>query len=314
MSINNPTAFVSYSWDDEAHKFWVSELAARLRGDGIDVKIDQWETTPGDQLPAFMEKSIRDNEYILIVCTPKYKQRSDNRDGGVGYEGDIMTAEISITQNHRKFVPILRKGDWRQAAPAWLSGKYFVDLRGDPYQERSYDDILTTIYGTRPTAPPLGPIPERFRIPKHDPMTISATTEASDEIKIMGIIVDEVSQPTLDGTRGSALYRVPFQLSKVPTSEWSQLFVQTWNHPASLTSMHRSGTASVEGDRIFLNRTTIEEVEQYHRDTLVFVVRDVNQAIAILEQTRVAENERRLQELEEHRKNVAYRAKKIKFD
>ena len=72
-----PSAFISYSWDNEGHKKWVKVLATKLRGEGIDIKLDQWETIPGDQLPHFMEKSIRENDYILIICTPKYKNKSD---------------------------------------------------------------------------------------------------------------------------------------------------------------------------------------------------------------------------------------------
>ena len=87
-----PSAFISYSWDSDEHKKWVRELAIQLRAQGIDVILDQWHTAPGDQLPAFMERAIRENDFVLIVCTPKYKDKSDSRSGGVGYEGDIMTA------------------------------------------------------------------------------------------------------------------------------------------------------------------------------------------------------------------------------
>jgi hypothetical protein len=106
-----PKAFISYSWDDEAHKHWTKELAARLRADGVDATIDRWAVVPGDRLPVFMEQAIRENSYVLIVCTPKYKAKSDNRTGGVGYEGDIMTGEDYTLGNHRKFIPILRRGD-----------------------------------------------------------------------------------------------------------------------------------------------------------------------------------------------------------
>jgi hypothetical protein len=49
-----------------------------------------------------MEKSVRENDYVLIICTPTYKSKSDNRVGGVGYEGDIMTGKFTkaqITEN-----------------------------------------------------------------------------------------------------------------------------------------------------------------------------------------------------------------------
>ena len=96
--MSSPKAFVSYSWDDDSHKEWVAELATQLRADGVETILDQWHAIPGDQLPAFMEKEIRENDYVLIICTPKYRSKSDERKGGVGYEGDIMTAEV---HNHR---------------------------------------------------------------------------------------------------------------------------------------------------------------------------------------------------------------------
>src|ERR1039457_1417262 len=129
-----PKAFISYSWENDQHRVWVREFSARLRADGVDVTLDQWHLQPGDQLPAFMERAVSQNDFVLIVCTPHYRQRSDERLGGVGYEGDIMSAEVLTTGNERKFIPILRLGDdWTAAAPTWLRGKYYIDLRGTPY-------------------------------------------------------------------------------------------------------------------------------------------------------------------------------------
>jgi hypothetical protein len=56
-----PKAFVSYSWDDEPHTHWVEALANRLRGDGVDVTLDRWDLQPGDRLPAFMDRAVREN-------------------------------------------------------------------------------------------------------------------------------------------------------------------------------------------------------------------------------------------------------------
>ena len=99
-----PSAFISYSWEDEKHKEWVKKFAEQLRKDGVDAILDQWHLDLGDQLPDFMEKSIRDNDFVLIICTPKYKEKSDMRAGGVGYEGDIITAEVFTNRNHKKFI------------------------------------------------------------------------------------------------------------------------------------------------------------------------------------------------------------------
>lgn len=111
------TAFMSYSWDSTEHRAWVRSLAERLRRDGVDVTLDQWHAVPGNQLPHFMERSIRVSQYVLVVCTPYYKERSDNRQGGVGYEGDVITAEVFSGGPQRKFIPLLRSGaNFREAA------------------------------------------------------------------------------------------------------------------------------------------------------------------------------------------------------
>ena len=103
----HPTAFISYSWDDEKHKEWVRRLATQLRRNGVDARLDHSHTALGDQLPEFMEREIRENKFVIIVCTPKYKAKSEGRVGEVGYEGDIMTAEVLAKRNHRKFISVL---------------------------------------------------------------------------------------------------------------------------------------------------------------------------------------------------------------
>jgi hypothetical protein len=158
----HPTVFISYSWDDEAHKEWVRQLATQLRADGIDARLDHWHAVPGDQLPEFMEREIRDNNYVIIVCTPKYKEKSDKRIGGVGYEGDIMTGEVFTKQNDKKFIPVLAKGSWTESAASWLSGKSYIDLSGDAQYATGYEELRETIFGTRAQPPPLGPLPPGY--------------------------------------------------------------------------------------------------------------------------------------------------------
>jgi hypothetical protein len=154
-----PRAFISYSWDNVPHKEWVRGVARRLREEsGVNVTLDRWHLQPGDQLPQFMESAVRDNDYVLIVCTAGYRSRSDQRKGGVGYEGDVMTGEVYASANHRKFIPLLRDGGWREAAPSWLSGKFYLDFRGDPYSEQSYDTLIKTLHGVD-AGPPIGPRP-----------------------------------------------------------------------------------------------------------------------------------------------------------
>ncbi|MRG98181.1 toll/interleukin-1 receptor domain-containing protein [Polyangium spumosum] len=159
MIAKPPTVFVSYAWEDDV-KVWVRDFATRLRREGgVDVHIDQWHLAPGDPLPAFMENAVRTNDFVLLVCTPKYKAKSDARQGGVGYEGNIITGEVFAKANHRKFIPILRKGDWSSAAPSFLLGNVYIDFRGDPYTESAYKDLLNTLHGRLERPPTLGLAP-----------------------------------------------------------------------------------------------------------------------------------------------------------
>ena len=305
-----PTSFISYSWEDEEHKKWVKDLALKLRTDGVDVKLDQWEVIPGDQLPNFMEKSIREIDYVLIICTPKYKRKSDNRKGGVGYEGDIITGEVFQNQNHRKFIPILRKGKWIESAPSWLSGKYHIDLRNESDFESNYQDLITTILNIRETAPPLG----QYKSPKMN-STIPNKEDANNEteIKIKGVLIDEVGEPLNDGTPGSALYKVPFELNRRPDSLWSDLFKQNWDRPPSWSMRHRPGIGYVIGNKIILDGTTIDEVKEVHKETLKLVVETVNKTYAEIMQKERLRKEREEQERNQHRNNIRNIADDIEF-
>jgi hypothetical protein len=121
-------------------------------------------------------------------------------------------------------------------------------------------------------------------------------------------------RPWLVATRGSALYKVPFQLSRRPSSDWAQHFVQTWNRPPSYSLSHRPGIAHVEGDRIILDGTTVEEVEATHRDTLKAVVEKVNQDIAEHEAKQRRAREAREEQLRQHEQSARDAAKRISFD
>jgi hypothetical protein len=201
----HPSAFVSYSWDDDSHRAWVKELSAQLRADGVDVTLDQWAVMPGDQLPAFMERGITDNQFVIIVCTPRYKEKSDARRGGVGYEENIITAEVAATQNERKFVPVLARGEWHEAAPIWALGKAYIDLRGSGLPQPRYEDLLVTLHGIRESPPPLG-LPPSARSTRHagaersgvqpvDQPQKQAASPETDEIRILELVAGEVTQP-----------------------------------------------------------------------------------------------------------------------
>jgi hypothetical protein len=136
------TVYLSYSWDSAAHKEWVSRFAFRLEANGLKVVVDQWHLRLGESLPHFMETAIGTSDFVLLICTPAYKKRADERVGGVGYEQDLMTAERLVARHYNKFVPVLRAGDWYRALPKWIAGQLGVDLRGDRYAGDNFQNLV----------------------------------------------------------------------------------------------------------------------------------------------------------------------------
>lgn len=188
-----PSAFISYSWDDAGHRRWVGNLAKKLMSDGVLVTLDAWSLAPGEQLPQFMEKAVRENDYVLIIVTPKYKSKSDDRTGGVGYEGDVMTAEVLTKRNHRKFVPILRRGEWSQAAPSWLLGKVYLDMRGRA-SASAYLKLLQTLHQQRPPAPPIGKKPDSVKPPSLKDLLVGVLVPYSGRLHV----AEEWFAPAID--------------------------------------------------------------------------------------------------------------------
>ena len=156
-----PKVFVSYSHEDPEHNDWVERFARDLRLKGIDVSLDRWDLLYGQDVPFFMESQIRDSDLIIVVCTPTYATKSDIPVGGVGYEKNIISAEM-LKRSGRdiKVIPILRKGNHEDALPTYLSGKYAADFTKPNGYEETLEDVIRQIYQQpHPRKPPLGKSP-----------------------------------------------------------------------------------------------------------------------------------------------------------
>lgn len=147
--MTKPLVFISYSWDldDPNHKSWVKSLADRLVEDGhVDIIFDHYDCPPGTDFPYFMEQSVGKADKVVIVLTPNYKHKADNREKGVGYEISMISYEAyNQNVNKPKFIPILRKGNTPQeATPIFLSSKAPVDMRTE--EEGSFQELLKAIH------------------------------------------------------------------------------------------------------------------------------------------------------------------------
>src|SRR2546426_1232834 len=155
-----PKCFVSYTWDSPTHEDWVLNLATRLTEKGIDVVLDKWDLKYGNDLPHFMETSVRESDFVILVCTPTYAKKANAGKGGAGYEKRIVTGEMFKNANESKFIPLMREGTDEDSLPTFLQSRNYIDFRNDADFDAKLKDLLHQLHGVpKHPKPKIGPSP-----------------------------------------------------------------------------------------------------------------------------------------------------------
>ncbi|WP_263357715.1 toll/interleukin-1 receptor domain-containing protein [Acidicapsa ligni] len=156
-----PRVFISYSYDSNEHKLWVREFAAKLRANRVDVILDHWHLKMGMDATKFMTDSVAKSDFVLVVCTPEYVDRSYRKKGGVRFENAIIAAEFVDDMDTERFIPVLRLGGWDvNSVPRWIKTRQGADLTANPYDETQFMNLVATLHGENPAPPPLGTKPD----------------------------------------------------------------------------------------------------------------------------------------------------------
>ncbi len=193
-SENAPLVFISYSHDSQEHKLWVLALASELRTKGIDVTVDAWDLRPGDDVPKFMEKGVRNANRVLMICTERYVAKANDGLGGVGYEAMIVTGELVRDLGTAKFIPIVRQTGNPHHIPTSVSTRRYINLSEGANREAEMDTLLRELHNIPSSKPPLGASP--FARPEAvaiDAVKVDAATLHSGEKSI----TDATSDPLL---------------------------------------------------------------------------------------------------------------------
>ena len=142
----HPKVFISYSHDSPEHRRWVSELGAKLRHNGIDAILDQWDLGLGDDMTLFMERGIRDSDRVLVICTDNYVSKANAGEGGVGYERMIVTAQVARNIQTDKFIPIIRQASGEEQTPTFLGTRIYADFRNESQFDAEFDRLLHALH------------------------------------------------------------------------------------------------------------------------------------------------------------------------
>jgi hypothetical protein len=143
--------FISYSWEDQDHRLWVLSLAKRLIDSGIDVVLDRlsstfYETAPQFEINKWMIQAINNSDRILAVLTPKYKQKSEQGLGGVGFEyTHILSEQGRVSKRLERYIGVLRSGDTYESVPHCLKDSPIVDLRPNLDTELGISTLMKAI-------------------------------------------------------------------------------------------------------------------------------------------------------------------------
>ncbi|QQZ30569.1 SUMF1/EgtB/PvdO family nonheme iron enzyme [Thiothrix subterranea] len=161
--------FISYSHDDDAHREFVLRLANRLRTEqGIECLLDQHFLPgfPPQGWTKWMRDSVRDAKHVLMVCTPKYRNRYERNlenledtGRGVAFEGVVISQTLyeDYFHNHGlKFIPVLPSNGKRDDVPRELRD-FSIYTLPDAFQQ-----VCDLIKGVQYNPlPPLGSPPVR---------------------------------------------------------------------------------------------------------------------------------------------------------
>lgn len=114
------------------------QLSDRLRADGIDCNIDQYETSPPEGWPRWMVNQIEEANFVLVVCTETYERRFKGKEEtgtGLGgkWEGEVITQELYTKAKNTKFIPVVFSHSDVTYIPVVLGGAtyYKVNIQDD---------------------------------------------------------------------------------------------------------------------------------------------------------------------------------------
>jgi len=164
VAASAPRVFISYAWEDDDYKTWVKRLGTRLRADGIEARLDAWHCR-NKTIAEFMNTEVRVADKVLILCSPKYREKvhameEGDRMTGSGWEAMLVGSALFAGRIGRaKIVVSLTRGTWETAAPDFLVGLPYFDLTAEERFESQYLGLLRSLRGKEEEAPPVGTPP-----------------------------------------------------------------------------------------------------------------------------------------------------------
>jgi len=170
-----PKVFISYSHDSREHVQRVLVLSDRLRADGIDCHIDQYELVPEKGWTWWMLEQIKAADFVLVVCTETYCRRFEGEEEigkgqGATYEGAIINALLyRHNLRNKKFIPILFEAKDITHVPILLGATNYYQV----FNEEGYEDLYRRLTNQHAKKPDLGKLRPALPLTKRQDFPIA---------------------------------------------------------------------------------------------------------------------------------------------
>ena len=165
--VHNPKVFISYTHDSKEHLELILRIANKLRSEGIDVVLDQYEQSPPEGWPKWMDQNIKNAEFVLMVCTENYYKRvmDEEKEGvglGIKWEGRLIYQHLYNSEGKsKKFIPVLIKKEDSKFIPTPIQGSTHYLIT----DAKEYDKLYWHLRGINPNEKPklgkLRPLPKK---------------------------------------------------------------------------------------------------------------------------------------------------------
>jgi len=169
--ITPPECFISYAWGVPEHERWVEKrLATDLQKAGIEVVLDRWHNAQiGASVGRFVER-IAKSDRIIVVGTPEYRRKYENKDSSAGYvlagEVDLIHNRLLKTEEQKLMVlPVLLAGDDANSFPPLMQGRVYADFRDEFWYFTTAFDLILSLYQLPPFHPAVADLRESLRGP-----------------------------------------------------------------------------------------------------------------------------------------------------
>ncbi len=156
----HPRVFISYSHDSDDHCERVLALAKQLRLNGVDARLDQFETCPPHGWPLWCAHQILDANFVLLICTETYRKRflgleEFGKGKGVKWEGKVIHNALYYEELNTGFIPIVFSPDDVKHIPETVRETSWYTVSTISRSDSAYANLLNRITNDSLGLPPL---------------------------------------------------------------------------------------------------------------------------------------------------------------